>query len=81
MTDGVLLKEVEKVGRYIVQLVLLGVSIGMLLQSWRITRREFCVWLVVVNVLWKEAREREKEALSHVCGECSFNRGERGVVD
>ena len=26
MTDGVLLKEVEKVGRYIVQLVLLGVS-------------------------------------------------------
>ena len=29
-------------------------------------RREFCVWLVVVNVLWREAREREKEALKCV---------------
>ena len=57
MTDGVLLKEVEKVGRYIVQLVLLGVSIGMLLQSWRITRREFCGSECVVE---RSERERER---------------------
>ena len=40
------------------------------------TRREFCVWLVVVNVLWREARERKKEALI-VCGECVVERGKR----